>query len=55
MFKKGFFIPNVVHPEPSDMRGIYIPYYVTNIVITSNSDDYCDLRNETNLETALAR
>ena len=31
MFNKGFFIPDVVHPEVTDMRGIYIPYHVTNV------------------------
>ena len=31
MFNRGFFIPDVVHPEVEDMRGIYIPYHVTNV------------------------
>lgn len=30
-FEKRFFVPNVVHPEVMDLRGIYIPYYVTNV------------------------
>lgn len=30
-FNHGFFIPKVVHPEVSNLRGIYIPYYVTNV------------------------
>ncbi len=30
-FNKGMFIPDVVHPKPEDLRGIYIPYHVTNV------------------------
>lgn len=35
-FSKGFFVPDLINPDPSDLRGIYIPYYVTNVEFNGN-------------------
>lgn len=35
-FSKGFFIPDLINPSASDLIGIYIPYYVTNVEFNGN-------------------